>query len=197
MRGGSRYGAGRPGWKSKVNTRCQLDVRKFIRDGFLAPGREYTWSWTTEGRQVASIGMLVDGGDCITLHYCANEKAVRLPIRLTRTECNYGGERVWFLCPHCGKRSAILYLTSGTFACRHCSKLAYASQSEDAISRLWRKQRKIERRLAGSAGEWNGWRKPKGMHQTTFDRLRAAIVEIEREKDRAFMMTVMQFFGQA
>jgi hypothetical protein len=83
------------------------------------------------------------------------------------------------------------------FACRHCSKLAYTSQSEDVTSRLWRKQRKIERRLAGGAGDWNGWRKPKGMHQTTFDRLRASIADIEREKDKAFIAMAMGFFGVA
>lgn len=204
MRGGSRYGAGRPGWKGKTGQKLQIDVRKMARDGLLVAGKFFSWVWWNDaGERTSSIGVRVTGNNSISLKYTITGQAgnpdqcINLPIRLDRTACNYGGSRVWFSCPQCSTRVGILYLTHGTWRCRHCSKLAYTSQSEDVTSRLWRKQRKIERRLAGSAGEWNGWRKPKGMHQITFDRLRAAIAEIERAKDQAFMMMAMQFFGPA
>ena len=75
----------------------------------------------------------------------------------------------------------------GRYACRRCSRVTYLSQCEDETGRLWRKQRKIERKLAGhSAGEWNGVDKPKGMHQQTFDRLRRQIGEMEMRKDDLF-----------
>jgi hypothetical protein len=85
MRGGSRFGAGCPGWKGKTGHRLQLDVRRIVRDGLLVPGRDYTWSWSSDGRQTASIGMLIDSPNSITLHYSTNEQAVRLPILLNRT----------------------------------------------------------------------------------------------------------------
>lgn len=55
---------------------------------------------------------------------------------LVKTQCNYGGERYWFVCSvckngvYCGKRVAKLYLGAGSpyFACRGCYGLTYASR---------------------------------------------------------------------
>ena len=104
------------------------------------------------------------------------------------TPCNDGGARPWFLCPSCGRRCAVVYFGApgGRYACRHCARVGYLSQCEDEMGRLWRRQRKVERKLAGGAGEWNGWQKPKGMHQQTFDRLRGQIWELEIRKDELF-----------
>jgi hypothetical protein len=47
-------------------------------------------------------------------------------IELTKTYCNYGGHRFWFICPGlfnkaCGRRIGVLYkpLQVEDFACRH------------------------------------------------------------------------------
>ena len=66
-----------------------------------------------------------------------------------------------FRCPRCGDRCVVVYFGGGTFACRKCMRLGYASEAETMIGRLWRKQKKIERRLAGGADEWDG-AKPNG-----------------------------------
>lgn len=195
MRGGMRIGAGRPGWKGKVGNRCHLDVRSLAREGWLTPGRDLTWSWSNNGERIASIGMLIESDDNITLHYSTNGVNVRLPVRLTRTECNYGGDRIWFQCPcrGCSRRVAIIYLTNGTWGCRHCARLTYASQCDDAIGRTWRKQAKIERRLSDGGG--NEWAKPKGMHQKTFDRLREVIFDMESRRDAALYAFAQRYLG--
>lgn len=48
-------------------------------------------------------------------------------IPLTKTKCNYGGMRYWFLCPKCGRRVGNLYKRplSSLFLCRHCQNLTY------------------------------------------------------------------------
>jgi len=48
-------------------------------------------------------------------------------IQITTTKCNYGGERVWFLCPSCNKRVGTIYRRplAGLFLCRHCLNLTY------------------------------------------------------------------------
>ncbi len=48
-------------------------------------------------------------------------------IELTSTKCNYGGERVWFLCPACNKRVGTLYRKplNKIFLCRICLNLTY------------------------------------------------------------------------
>lgn len=196
MRGGSRWGAGRPGWKGKVGSRYQLDIRAIVREGFLVPGQVCKVGWSSEGEQRASIGMFIESVNRITLRYKANAEDVCLPVRLTRTECSYGGTRVWFACPYCSRRTAILYSSGKTWACRQCTRLTYASQSENRVDRAWRKQRKIENKLSGGKGEWNQWQKPKGMHQTTFDRLRCKIIEIEEIKDQAFWQVVVRLMGK-
>ena len=52
----------------------------------------------------------------------------------------------------CGRRVAKLYGPGRYFVCRHCYRLAYASQSEDAQRRSMRRASKIRQRLVGNAG---------------------------------------------
>lgn len=99
------------------------------------------------------------------------------PVRLAWTDCTLGGRRAWLLCParDCGRRVALLYIGgSGIFACRHCYKLAYASQRETVDDRAARRADRIRDRLGWEAGILNGeGGKPKGMHWRTFNRLHA------------------------
>jgi ribosomal protein S27AE len=94
-------------------------------------------------------------------------------VQLSRSPCHYGGERVWFLCPDCDKRVAVLALHGSRFVCRHCHKRPYGSQQEGYVDRMQRKARKVRKRLGATDNLMESiWRKPKGMHQKTFDRLR-------------------------
>lgn len=165
------------GAKSTTDDLRQLDVRRWAREGFLAPGAAFSWRWWRNGETVASIDVRVDpagvrliyrsrenGGDWQDLDYL---------VRLERTPCHYGGTRVWFRCPArgCGRRVALLY--GGTiFACRHCYGLAYPVQREDDAFRKARKADKVRRRLGWDAGVFEDFgERPKGMHRRTFDRL--------------------------
>jgi hypothetical protein len=63
-------------------------------------------------------------------------------VRIVRVLCRFGGARPYFVCPGvvngtaCDWRVAKLYGPGRFFMCRHCCRLAYASQSEDAQRRL-------------------------------------------------------------
>jgi len=48
-------------------------------------------------------------------------------VELTQTKCNYGGDRVWFLCPTSKHRVGALYRKplANEFLCRHCNNLTY------------------------------------------------------------------------
>jgi len=48
-------------------------------------------------------------------------------IELTKSKCNYGGDRVWFLCPACSRRVGTLYRRplNHLFLCRNCNNLTY------------------------------------------------------------------------
>lgn len=120
--------------------------------------------------------------------HSSEPRQIECSLWIERTACNYGGSRPWFLCPSCRRRCAVVYYgaAGGRFACRHCTRVAYLSQCDDEMGRLWRRQWKIERKLAGGAGEWNRRQKPKGMHRRTFDRLRNQVWELEMRRDDVF-----------
>ena len=77
----------------------------------------------------------------------------------------------------------------GVFACRHCQRVAYSSQSEDGLDRMWRAQSKIEAKLA------DNWQRPKGMRQRTYKRLTASVWELEARRDEAFAVFAGRLMG--
>ena len=178
--GGSRYGAGRPASNVKAEQSRRIDVRRWQREGILQPFQAGTWQWTDRdtGVRTAAIGYRASG-DSVTLDYSIDGTPHKQSIRLTSTPCNYGGTRPWFTCPVRGERVAVLFLRAGRFACRHCQRIAYASQSGDLIDRTWRKQSKAEAKLGPN------WARPKGMHETTRERLLSIIWGCEERRDDA------------
>jgi hypothetical protein len=176
-RGGWRWGAGRPGWHL-VEERCmRIDVRLWHRDGTLRDGYSGTWSWSRGGDPWGSIAYDVEA-TTVVLRYSADGVPVTERVPRDRTPCRFGGWRPWFRCPRCAARVAVLYLRASRFACRACQRVAYASQSEDACGRAWRKQAKIEAKLG------DGWRRPKGMHRATRARLLEVLFQCEEARDR-------------
>jgi len=171
-------------WDTRTTTEQlhHVDIRYLKKRGFLKPNTFGTLSWNCRGEQTGSIKFKTtrdslqliyrqrnNGGDWID----KNERIV-----FDWTHCNYGGSRQWFLCPHCGKRVAILYGLNSGFLCRHCYRLPYASQSETYLDRMFRKVRKIRKKLDGDIDlDIPLYRKPKGMHWKTFNNY----VEVERK----------------
>mgnify|MGYP005844472375 CR=1 FL=1 len=156
-----------------------IDVRRWQRDGLLAPDRFFGWQWSRHGEVVASIQVRTEPGR-VVLSYrhrsAGNEwKDECYPVFLDWTPCHLGGQRPWFLCParSCCRRVAILY-GGAIFACRHCHRLAYPSQREPTYDRAARRADRIRARLGWEPGILNGnGLKPKGMHWRTFRRLTA------------------------
>ena len=179
-RGGSRSGAGRPAMHVKSEHCRRIDVRRWHREGILQAGRAGGWQWTDAetGDRLASIGYRSDGGS-VTLSYSIDGHPLAQTLRLTQSVCNYGGARPWFICPIRGERVAVLFLRAGRFACRHCQRIAYASQADDVYSRTWRTQAKAEQKLGPN------WQRPKGMHDTTRERLMSIIWDCEEQRDAA------------
>lgn len=173
-------GSGRHfGWDAKrtMESQCGIDIRWLKKHGCLQDGRVGSLSWANNGRETGSIRYVMEKNRML-LHYLhrTNDgewQTVEQSISFDRTPCNYGGFRVWFLCPRCMRRVAVLYGAGKYFLCRHCYNLAYASQRETPPFRLVSKAQKIRKRLGASmCTDEPILKKPKGMHQKTFDRLR-------------------------
>ena len=154
-----------------------LDVRMLQREGLLVPGMTSSLRWSMNGNTLTTIQIRTEV-DSVTLDYenMNHEDEVNVLthiVHLDWTECHLGGRRTWFRCPGCGQRVAILY-GGLIFACRHCHKLAYASQRERSHDGAVRKANRLREKLGWGPGIMNIDRsKPKGMHLTTFERLKA------------------------
>ena len=181
-RGGSRCGAGRPAMHVKAEHCRRIDVRRWQRESILESGCAGAWQWSDPetGERRASIGYRSDDSR-VTLAYSIEGSPRMQVVWLTETACNYGGSRPWFTCPVRGERVAVLYLRAGRFACRHCQRVAYASQSGDLCDRTWRKQAKAEAKLGPN------WAPPKGMHSSTRDRLLSIISDCEEMREAALV----------
>jgi hypothetical protein len=115
---------------------------------------------------------------------------IREAVPIVYMPCRFGGTRSYFLCPnavsnvYCGRRVVKLYGVDRYFLCRHCYRLAYASQSEDALNRTLRRASKIRLRLAGKPGMAAGFpSQPKGMWRRTYERLRDRAIDAEIQAD--------------
>jgi hypothetical protein len=113
-------------------------------------------------------------------HFNGSE-AMELRIAVVWTDANFGGERVYLVCPgpECGRRVSILYLARGAFRCRHCHGLAYGCQAEDRQRRARRRANK--RRASLGSDQWRPGAlpvvvRPKGMWRSTFVRLQKRAV---------------------
>jgi hypothetical protein len=190
------YGSGRKSDQCKkglTDYLYSIDVRAWRRDGLLTTDRRYTFRWHESQTVIVTMNATVDSDSIFLDITCDGGVSDSLHdsqyISLSWTECHFGGERPWFRCPvrGCWNRVAILYF-AGTFACRECCNLAYASQRQSPNTRASNRVNKIREKLGWQPGFLNGveW-KPKGMHWKTFGRL---VREHENEVARAKILLV-------
>ncbi len=175
----------------------RIDIRYLKRCGWLSPGYYGSLSWQCMGEPSGNINFQVYQLKMV-LKYRYQDwddewQSIEEDVWFDRTPCNYGGERPWFRCPHCGRRVAVLYGAGVRFLCRHCYGLPYGSQCEGAIDRMMRKARKIRARLGASDDlDEPVWEKPKGMHWETFERLTNQSEHIAEAVD----MAIFNHFGR-
>ena len=179
--------SGRYGGKAKCESCPWIDVRVWARKGVLENGTRFTATWSGE----REIGVHVSANR-ISLSYAYNGGVMSVhPVRLTYTDCNYGGQRAWFNCPCCGSRNAKLFLRSGRFACRTCNRLAYRSQAVDPVQRQHIAYKRVQALLN------DGELKPKGMHWRTFERLHDRLNRIDQKMNAAFNLVAARLFERA
>ena len=107
-------------------------------------------------------------------------------IPIVHLPCRFGGTRAYFICPgpgdgtDCGRRTTKLYLSRRYCLCRHCNKLAYASQYERPWQRALRRANKLKQRLGIDVGIAEPFPdKPKGMWARTYVCLLDEILQAE------------------
>jgi hypothetical protein len=193
--GGPGSGRWRGRGRETIESYRFLDVNLLSMKGYLRPGLSSGYRWI-DGNEVASIKLHAEAGR-LHLSYCVcvgddKWKDVAEIIRIVRVPCRLGGSRNYFICPgfqngrECGRRVAKLYVSKCYFLCRHCNRLAYASQYEQPWKRARRRANKLWQRLAidsGIAGVLP--EKRKDMSVRTYARLLEKTLEAEILADEA------------
>jgi hypothetical protein len=170
------FGSGRPkgSGRDTIDSCRALNVNRLYRSGCLAPGWFGVWQWS-DGQQTASITLRAEADRVILsyrFHGGTRSENVYEPVPIVRMPCRFGGFRPYFLCLACRRRVVTLFESGGYFKCRHCSRLAYASQREDAWHRSLRRAGKIHGKLRERLGPEPGFSdRPKGMWCRTYGRL--------------------------
>lgn len=202
-------GSGRPrGYGRDIVEECRaLDVNRLHRDGCLRPGWRGSFEWRRDGDGLASIALQAEEGRLILRYnYRCNTdewQSVEETISVEQTPCRYGGTRPYFRCPGvvdgvaCKRRVSKLYGPGKFFLCRHCYRLAYASQSEGPWDRALRRGNKIRRRLGGDPGMAAPFPpRPKGMWRRTYAGLRGQAQVSEMIAERGLLVQAERFLAQ-
>jgi len=156
-----------------------------------------TWQWTRGGEGIGTI--LISGGkDRIALVYRLKRgdddwQDAKESIAIRWSDCRFGGERPYFVCPGlgngCARTVGKLYCAGRYFLCRHCYRLPYASQAEDRSDRASRRANKLRRRLGGEPGMFlDVPERPKGMWDKTYQRHLSELFAAEEEADERLVL---------
>jgi hypothetical protein len=205
------YGSGRPSsGRPTTDSLLFLDIRYMRRAGFfqLTPGTTYQGSleWSYRGKPSGNISVIVQGTEAayppeIVLDYSVKTQSettwtpVRERITIETTECHYGGERPWFLCPQCFSRRAVLFSVDGRFRCRECHDIVYSSTRETADDRVFRRALALQKRLGGHkhGTVFDPESKPSNMHWSTYGRICNELDDLARESYASLLVRFGNF----
>jgi hypothetical protein len=189
--------------RTTLDARDYLDVRVLAQRGALRAGVHATIAWRQGQPSENSIGFVYHD-DYVILEYRARHGStdwypVRQEIALERTLQPFGGKRVWFRCPECQRRVALLYSGRQGYVCRRCMKLPYSTQCMMRQDRLYRKVRRMRTRIGASGNllepiRYSG--KPRGMHWKTFERLRAQAEDVHMEVVEEMNLALARLLGR-
>lgn len=118
----------------------------------------------------------------VQLSFCAGGRKHCQTVHLVATRPSLGGLRMWFVCPVTRCRARALYMPEGKklFASREAHGLIYRSQGESDLFRSITRAQNILARLGGDLSIHSPFPiRPRGMHRSTYERLRVEGVEIE------------------
>jgi hypothetical protein len=133
-------------------SRWALDIRG-LGHALSRPGTIFGYQWSRVGQPTGNRVLCAVYPDRLRLSYKVSRNEgewehVSETIQLDTTPCRYGGQRYWFRCSRCHRRTRILYLIKRPYCCRVGLGLAYQSQRELATDRNLERWQSLLRRLA-------------------------------------------------
>jgi hypothetical protein len=193
-------------WRSRrglVEHALVLDIAVLARAARLRPGSVMEGQWSLAAplgprclaiQYSSNLTNLADANMTVSFRFRGVER--RQTVRVVGTAPHLGGIRLWFVCPITDQQTRILYLPPGAerFASREAHSLAYRSQGESDLFRMITQAQNIRARLKGSLSIRAPFPpRPRGMHQRTYERLRAKALKIERCSLEALNKVTLKF----
>lgn len=193
-------GSGRYHFRERecVEDNRSIDVNRLKREGCLDPGWRGNWQWRREEKVVAWIGMAM-GETGLQLSYRwrirgGEWRDIEQTVPIVMVPCRLGGDRPYFRCcgvvndVACQKRVVRLYGAGPYFLCRHCYRLAYATQSENQLDRTFTRANRLRQRLGGEPGlDALLPKRPKGMWRRTYTRMLERVLAADEDANTAFI----------
>lgn len=188
------------GSRDTCESYTRIELPYLRKKGMLMPGCFGSLSWNKGGEPSGDIRF--------HMHECSMEviyryrktgdeewQDVRERIPFAFTPQHLGGQRRWFVCLSCRRRSTVLY--GGThYRCRKCWNLAYQSQHEEPHQRTLLQAQKLRKRLGGSPCTDDPFpEKPKGMHWRTYEKLRAKGAALDERADTVALGILGRLLG--
>lgn len=167
----------RHGVREYLDDHISIDVRYLKRKGWLDEEYHTNITWSCDGVITDRIFVFTEP-NIVTFKFVVQNNSgafsdKKISVSLTCTNGTYGSQRLWFTCPSCDRRVALLYKVEQFLKCRKCCNLPYESQSETEFQRLKRKKHVKFRELKVKHGMVFPFRKrPKGMHKKTFQQFK-------------------------
>lgn len=105
-------------------------VDSFYLAKYIFTQNDMSYSWNRNGKPAASIGIIhnEDYKEFVFCYTWNETEKIRNKIDYVLVNNNYGGSRIYFICPDCGKRVRFLCNNVKCFNCRTCAGLNYEIQ---------------------------------------------------------------------
>lgn len=98
---------------------------------------------------------------------------VRSEVRVERRPCRFGGFRIFFKCPRCGRSVLRLAVLKCGLVCAKCGRVTWKSRREQPLERVIRKVNKLGNELGCNAWWEVPKSRPRHMRSKKFELLRA------------------------
>ncbi len=120
-------------------------------------------SCSNQTGELWSFNWLINN-DKVTVNYFSQGHKHEHGVSIIRQKANYGGERLFVLCPCCRTKRKKLYIRNKRIACSGCQSLHCRSQSQSRQQRRFNKLDRILNRVNNFGFRFDGYSKPKGQH---------------------------------
>jgi len=161
-----------PNVKTLTKERLSIDIRTMQADTRTAGPKFLRW------RNGASATVSFRDGMATVEMRVSGQAANIATVWLDTTPLNFGGYRVWWICPHCNERAGLLYWQAQRWQCRKCAGLLHESTRQGDDSLAFARVNKIRHKLGWGGGLLSPMGgKPRRMHWSTYHRLMLALMD--------------------